>query len=137
MSNDDIQLDDNGQPIDLIDNIRMKNSNNLKTIGNFIITYIERVYENQTLYDTNGDEIDIKGNIEYYLPRILSLHGQYKEQYEAKHTIDIVPKAELQKAEQIKRVYENMTVSQAVEVAKKLMPMLKPSRADKIGRAHV
>lgn len=50
--NDDVQLDDNGQPIDLIDNIRMKNSNNLKTISNFIITYIERVADNQLLYDS-------------------------------------------------------------------------------------
>ncbi len=91
---------------------------------------LQEAMKNQTLYDTNGDEINMEGNIEYYLPRILSLHGQYKEQYEAKNTIDIIPKAELQKAEQIKRVYENMTVSQALEVAKKLMPMLKPSRAD-------
>jgi hypothetical protein len=50
--NDDVQLDDYGQPIDLIDNIRMKNSNNLKTVGNFIITYIERISENQVLYDS-------------------------------------------------------------------------------------
>jgi len=50
--NDDVQLDDDGQPIDLIDNIRMKNSNNLKTIGNFIIAYIERISENQVLYDS-------------------------------------------------------------------------------------
>jgi hypothetical protein len=50
--NDDVQLDDDGQPIDLIDNIRMKNSNNLKTIGNFIITYVERISENQILYDS-------------------------------------------------------------------------------------
>jgi hypothetical protein len=50
--NDDVQLDDDGQPIDLIDNIRMKNSNNLKTVGNFIIAYIERIAENQVLYDS-------------------------------------------------------------------------------------
>ena len=50
--NDDVQLDDYGQPIDLIDNIRMKNSNNLKTVGNFIITYLERISENQVLYDS-------------------------------------------------------------------------------------
>ncbi len=53
--NDDVQLDDDGQPIDLIDNIRMKNSNNLKTIGNFIIAYIERISENQILYDSLTD----------------------------------------------------------------------------------
>jgi hypothetical protein len=53
--NNDVQLDDDGQPIDLIDNIRMKNSNNLKTIGNFIITYIERIAENQELYDSLTD----------------------------------------------------------------------------------
>lgn len=50
--NDDVQLDDDGQPIDLIDNIRIKNSNNLKTISNFIITYVEHVSENQMMYDS-------------------------------------------------------------------------------------
>jgi hypothetical protein len=50
--NDDVQLDDDGQPIDLIDNIRMKNSNNLKTVGNFIITFLEKVSSNQELYDS-------------------------------------------------------------------------------------
>jgi hypothetical protein len=50
--NNDVQLDDDGQPIDLIDNIRMKNSNNIKTIGNFIISYIEHISENQILYDS-------------------------------------------------------------------------------------
>jgi len=53
--NDDVHLDDDGQPIDLIDNIRMKNSNNLKTIGNFIIAYLERISENQILYDSLTD----------------------------------------------------------------------------------
>lgn len=50
--NNDVQLDDDGNPIDLVDNIRMKNSSNLKTISNFIVTYIERVNDNQELYDS-------------------------------------------------------------------------------------
>jgi hypothetical protein len=50
--NNDVQLDDDGNPIDLVDNIRMKNSSNLKTISNFIVTYIERVSDNQELYDS-------------------------------------------------------------------------------------
>ena len=53
--NDDVQLDEDGQPIDLVDNIRMKNSNNLKTVGNFIVSYIERMSENQELYDSLTD----------------------------------------------------------------------------------
>ena len=53
--NNDVELDDDGQPIDLIDNIQMKNSNNLKTISNFIITYIEHINDNQVLYDNLTD----------------------------------------------------------------------------------
>jgi hypothetical protein len=53
--NNDIQLDDDGNPVDLIDNIRMKNSNNLKTVGNFIAAYIERMSDNQALYDSLTD----------------------------------------------------------------------------------
>jgi hypothetical protein len=49
--NNDIYLDDDGQPIDLLDNIRMKNSNNLKTIGNFIVSFIERINMTQSVYD--------------------------------------------------------------------------------------
>jgi hypothetical protein len=50
--NDDVYLDDDGQPIDLLDNIKMKNSNNIKTITNFIISFIERIDNNQSIYDT-------------------------------------------------------------------------------------
>ena len=91
---------------------------------------LEDAMKGQPIYDTNGDEINYEHPIDYYLPRILSLHSPYKEQYEVKNTIDIIPKAELQKAEQIKKTYDNMTVSQALDVAKKLMPMLKHTRAD-------
>ena len=91
---------------------------------------LEDSMKSQTIYDTNGDEIEITKPISYYLPRILSIQPQYKQQYEAKKTIDVLPKSELQKAEQVKRVYENMTVSQTLEIVKKLMPMLRHSRAD-------
>ena len=49
--NTDVYLDDNGQPIDLLDNIRITNSNNIKMISNFIITFIERINITQDIYD--------------------------------------------------------------------------------------
>jgi hypothetical protein len=49
--NDEIVLDEDGQPIDLIESFEIKNSNNIKMIGVFITTYLEYVWDNQTTYD--------------------------------------------------------------------------------------
>jgi hypothetical protein len=49
--NEDTPLDDDGQPLDLIESFEFKNSNNLKVVGGFIIVYLDHINETQTTYD--------------------------------------------------------------------------------------
>jgi hypothetical protein len=59
--NEDTPLDDDGQPLDLIESFEFKNSNNLKVVGGFIIAYLEHINETQTTYDELTKEyINIK-----------------------------------------------------------------------------
>ena len=51
LMNEDMQLDDEGQPLDLIESFEFKNSNNLKVLGSFIIIYIDYINETQSTYD--------------------------------------------------------------------------------------
>ncbi len=91
---------------------------------------LEDAMQNQIIYNDYGEPIEFEKSLEYYLPRILSIEPQHRKNYEAKNTIEVIPKKELLKAEQVKRVYENMTVSQTMTIVKKLMPLLDPKRAD-------
>jgi P4 family phage/plasmid primase-like protien len=94
-------------------------------------TTLASVMKQQVLYDENNDEITIQESMEeYYLPRILSIHTQTRQQYEAKDQIEIIPKKFLQKAEDIKKYKENMPITEALAQVRKLMPMLSQSRSD-------
>jgi hypothetical protein len=48
---DDITLDEDGNPIDMIESFEIKNSSNIKIISSFIITYLEYISDNQETYD--------------------------------------------------------------------------------------
>jgi len=51
LADDDAPLDEDGQPIDLIESFEFKNNTNLKVVGEFIITYLDKVYDTQNTYD--------------------------------------------------------------------------------------
>ena len=91
---------------------------------------LSTVVKDRIMFDSVDKQINFNENpLEYYLPMILSIHPQNRETYEAKNTIEVIPKNKLIKSADIKRVYENMTVSQAVEIASKLVPLLSERRA--------
>ena len=54
--NEDTQLDDDGNPIDLIKSFKIKTSNNTKIIGNFIMSYINYISSAQNIYDELTNE---------------------------------------------------------------------------------
>jgi hypothetical protein len=56
LMNEDTPLDDDGQPIDLLESFEFKNSNNLKVVGGFIITYLDYIIESQGTYDELTNE---------------------------------------------------------------------------------
>ena len=91
---------------------------------------LEEAVKHQTLYNDYGEEILFEKSIEYYLPRILSIEPLNRPNYEARRDIEVKPKKQLLKAEQVKRVYENMSVTQTLDAAKKYMTLLNLKRAD-------
>ena len=90
---------------------------------------LEEVMKHNKIYNTYEEEIELIEPAEYYLPRILSIDPLTRQTYVAKHTIKVIPKQELAKANESKRVIDNMTIPQIVKMANKLMPLIRDSRA--------
>jgi len=93
------------------------------------IVTLERAMRDNKLYNINEEEIEFEQPIEYYLPRILSISPLNKKIYEARNTIKVIPKEELKKAKESRYVTDNLSVSQALKIAEKLMPLLNDTRA--------
>ncbi len=95
------------------------------------ITSLENAMKGNKLFTIDEEEINLSTQpIEYFLPRILSVHPLGRQVYSAKTTIEVIPKKQLQKAENVKKMYENQPVSVSIELAKKLVPLIAPHRAD-------
>ena len=90
---------------------------------------LEEVMKHNKIYNTYEEEIELIEPAEYYLPRILSIDPLTRQTYVAKYTIKVIPKQELAKANESKRVIDNMTIPQIVKMANKLMPLIRDSRA--------
>ena len=69
----------------------------------------EELFAGQTFQITWSyeEEIELIEPSEYYLPRILSIDPLTRQTYVAKHTIKVIPKKELAKANESKRVIDN------------------------------
>jgi len=77
------------------------------------------------------EELDFSENPEYYLPRILSTqpNGQTTITY-MKTNLECVVKQNISTAVERTTHHENLNVSEAVEIAKELMAIISPNRAD-------
>lgn len=91
---------------------------------------LEEACENFTLKDVHGDIIPIVEDLEYYLPRILSIHPEHKDAVQVKHDLSIITKAYLKKAKDSKKVYEDLPIPEALRKAKELMKFISATRAD-------
>ena len=61
------------------------------------------------MIDIHGDEIKLDSTkLEYYLPRILSIHPENREPVTLKSDLNIVTKKFLKKAKESKRVYDDL-----------------------------
>ena len=87
-------------------------------------------FKNYNIYDNKEQTIDIKGNIKSYLPRILSVlpYGRYLSKL--KHGIISPLKERVKKQKNERSDYQNVTISQALETAKHLLPMLSDFRVE-------
>lgn len=89
---------------------------------------LERAFARYSLYDNQEKPISLKGRVAYYLPRILSIIPWNRETKEVKHGL-ISPIKEKIKSQEGKREFKPISVTDAIEQAKKLVPMLADFRA--------
>lgn len=83
------------------------------------------------MIDIHGDEIKLDSTkLDYYLPRILSIHPENREPVTLKADLNIVTKKFLKKAKESKRVYDDLPVPEALKKAKELIKLISATRAD-------
>lgn len=92
---------------------------------------IEEALDGFVLYDFDGNEIDYKDKIQYYLPRILSLSSENKETLILKHEYsNNTAKKSLKTINESKKKIEDIPVQELLKRADELVKMLSPQRAD-------
>lgn len=82
------------------------------------------------LTDVHGDPVKINKPLEYYLPRILSIHPGTREPVAVKSDLSIITKKLLKKAKESKKVYDDLPTPEALKKARELMKLISSSRAD-------
>ena len=92
---------------------------------------LEKAFHNYQLFDMNEDLIDIRGRIEFYLPRILSIIPFGRSTQELKYGIPSPLKVNqlgkgLQQPKEKKQL--KVSVEEALKVSKELLEMLAPHR---------
>lgn len=89
---------------------------------------LEEAFRKYQIFDSNEKLIRIKGDIEQYLPQILSIIPHNRVPKELKTNVISPVKQKL--IEERKKVHTSLTAQQSIEVAKELIHMISKSRAD-------
>ena len=113
-------LDDKANPIPLEE---VLNTFNLYNYDEEIINYTDPKH-------LGGFERDDISYLEYYLPRILSVHPHKRTIYKCNSSLEIILKDTFKKAKEFKGTFENMSMTQIIDSVRQLMAMINPIRAD-------
>jgi P4 family phage/plasmid primase-like protien len=94
---------------------------------------LSEVMKSHEIFDSDDNIINLedKSNkeLEYYLPRILSIHPMNRYTAMMKDNLEVIGKQKLIKVKEIKGTFDNMPIQEAVALAKRLTEMLSPKRA--------
>ncbi len=90
---------------------------------------IENAFKNYAIYNQRETRINIRGKVNYYLPQILSIIPYGRSTKETRQGL-ISPLKDKKITEERKREYKSIAVSEALELAKKLLPILSVFRAE-------
>ena len=74
---------------------------------------LEHIMKKQNIYNNEGDIIDLfkgKHPVEYYLPRILSVHPVYRPRGTIRENLEVIVKQKLIKVKELKGTHENMSI---------------------------
>lgn len=92
------------------------------------IINLDKAFRYYIIYDHQEKKINIRNNISYYLPRILSIIPFNRTTHEIKTGIICPMKEKLQQTKQNKNILK-VSVEEALETSSKLLPMLSDWRA--------
>ena len=90
---------------------------------------LEKAFRDYKIYDQNEEVINIKDNIEFYLPRILSIIPYGREVCELKQGL-ISPLKDKIKERTIEKTEIKQSATEALDIASKLLPMVSDSRIE-------
>ena len=90
---------------------------------------IDNAFKNYSIYNIREQKINIRGNVPYYLPQILSILPYGRQTKETKQGL-ISPLKDRKIIEEKKREYQSIAVSEALTIARKLIPILAPFRSE-------
>jgi len=90
---------------------------------------LEKAMDNYDLFDIDGIKIKMEKELEYYLPRILSISSQYKSVYELSKELECISKKDIPKIED-KKTYNKASVEESLQDATDLLQIISPTRAD-------
>lgn len=93
---------------------------------------LEKAFENYQIFDVKEKLINIKGKVNYYLPRILSVVPFGRKTKELKRNLISPLKEKLRKERQSSREtnYKKLGLEETITLCKRLLPMIADFRAD-------
>lgn len=92
---------------------------------------LDDALEDFKLFDSFDDDIKLdKLKLPFYLPRILSTNSRNKEIVSVKSDLNIISKKTMKKANESKKVHEDLPVPDALKKAREYMKLVSPERAD-------
>jgi P4 family phage/plasmid primase-like protien len=90
---------------------------------------LEDAFKRYQLFDMREKLIKLKGKVETYLPRILSIIPYGRDVSEVKHGLISPLKEQIQERRKNNKEYKKTTVIQDLAIAKQILPMLSEFRA--------
>lgn len=97
--------------------------------SNTLKSSLEKLMSDYQIFDYKDKLLNIRGNIEYYLPRILSIIPTNRENCEIKSGITS-PLLEKLRKEKTASSFRKVSVVESLRIAKKIVPMIAPWRAE-------
>ena len=91
---------------------------------------LEEAFNSYKLYDNNEKPINIKGRIEEYLPRILSIIPYGRSTNELKQGLSLPNEKIVEKKVKTSSEYNSKSVSESLKISEKLLPMLADFRSE-------
>jgi len=91
---------------------------------------LEKAFKNYQLFDHREQLIPIKGNVELFLPRILSIVPYGRNTKQMRRGIISPLKQKLKKDRKASSTHRKMSPEEALVLARRLLPMLSDFRAD-------